>query len=46
MTDLELAFTGAVDLARMIATRAVSPTEVVSKALSRIDEVNPKLSSD
>jgi len=43
MTDLELAFTGAVDLARMIATRAVSPAEVVSKALSRIDEVNPKL---
>src|SRR5438132_1985588 len=43
MTDLELAFTGAVDLARMIATRAVSPAEVVSNALSRIDEVNPKL---
>ena len=43
MTDFELAFTGAVDLARMIATRAVSPAEVVSNALSRIDEVNPKL---
>src|SRR5438094_8300224 len=43
MTDLELAFTGAVDLARMIATRAVSPAEVGSNALSRIDEVNPKL---
>src|SRR5438132_3933632 len=43
MTDLELAFTGAVDLARMIATRAVSPAEVVSNALNRIDEVNPKL---
>jgi Asp-tRNA(Asn)/Glu-tRNA(Gln) amidotransferase A subunit family amidase len=43
MTDLELAFTPAVDLARMIATRTVSPVEVVSNALSRINEVNPKL---
>src|SRR6266550_6594442 len=43
MTDLELAFTQAVDLARMIATRTVSPVEVVANALSRIDEVNPKL---
>jgi Asp-tRNA(Asn)/Glu-tRNA(Gln) amidotransferase A subunit family amidase len=43
MTDLELAFTPALDLARMIATRAVSPVEVVSNALARIDDVNPKL---
>jgi Asp-tRNA(Asn)/Glu-tRNA(Gln) amidotransferase A subunit family amidase len=43
MTDLELAFTPAVDLARMIAARAVSPTEVVSNALSRIRDVNPKI---
>jgi Asp-tRNA(Asn)/Glu-tRNA(Gln) amidotransferase A subunit family amidase len=43
MTNLELAFTPAVDLARMIATRTVSPVEVVSNALSRIDDVNPKV---
>src|ERR1700716_1616198 len=43
MTDPELAFTPAVALARMIATRTVSPVEVVSNALSRINEVNPKL---
>ena len=43
MTDLELAFTPALDLARMIATRAVSPVEVVSNVLARIDDVNPKL---
>jgi Asp-tRNA(Asn)/Glu-tRNA(Gln) amidotransferase A subunit family amidase len=43
MTDRELAFTSAVDLGRMIATRTVSPVEVVSNALSRIDEVNPRL---
>ena len=43
MTDLELAFTPALDLARMIATRAVSPVEVVSNTLARIDDVNPKV---
>ena len=43
MTDRELAFASAVDLGRIIATRTVSPVEVVSNALSRIDEVNPKL---
>jgi Asp-tRNA(Asn)/Glu-tRNA(Gln) amidotransferase A subunit family amidase len=43
MTDLDLAFTPAVDLARMIATRTVSPVDVVSNTLSRIDDVNPKL---
>ena len=43
MTDLELAFTPAVDLARMIATRTASPVEVVANALSRIEDLNPKL---
>src|ERR1700694_4689499 len=43
MTDLELAFTPAINLARMIAARTVSPVEVVSNALSRIEDVNPKL---
>src|SRR5467141_2986309 len=43
MTDRELSFTPAVDLARMIATRSASPVEVVSNALARIGDVNPKL---
>jgi Asp-tRNA(Asn)/Glu-tRNA(Gln) amidotransferase A subunit family amidase len=43
MTDLDLAFTPAVDLARRIVERTVSPVEVVANTLSRIREVNPKL---
>jgi Asp-tRNA(Asn)/Glu-tRNA(Gln) amidotransferase A subunit family amidase len=43
VTDLELAFTPAVDLARLIAARTLSPVELVSNSLSRIAEVNPKL---
>src|SRR6266704_7112716 len=43
MTDLHLAFAPAVDLAQMIAARTVSPVEVISNSLSRIDEVNQKL---
>ncbi|MDQ6714341.1 MAG: amidase, partial [Candidatus Dormibacteraeota bacterium] len=43
MTDLELAFTPAVNLAGMIAARSVSPLELISNALSRIEDVNRKL---
>jgi Asp-tRNA(Asn)/Glu-tRNA(Gln) amidotransferase A subunit family amidase len=43
MTDLDLAFTPAVDLARRIAARELSPVEAVANSLSRIDAVNPKL---
>ncbi len=43
MTDLELAFTPAVDLARLIAARTLSPVELVSNSLSRIGDVNPRL---
>ena len=43
MTDLDLAFAPAVGLAQMIAARTVSPVEVISNSLSRIDEVNQKL---
>jgi Asp-tRNA(Asn)/Glu-tRNA(Gln) amidotransferase A subunit family amidase len=43
VTDLELAFTPAVDLARLIAARTLSPVELVSNSLSRIGDVNPRL---
>ncbi len=43
MSDLELAYTPAAEVARMIRDREVSPVEVVNNALERIDEVNPVL---
>jgi len=43
MTDLDLAFTPAADLARLVAARTLSPVELVSNSLSRIAQVNPKL---
>src|SRR2546428_14073365 len=43
MTDLDLGFAPAVDLAQMIAERTVSPVQVISNSLSRIHEVNQKL---
>lgn len=43
MANLDLAFTSAVDLARMVAEGAVSPVELVSNSLARIEEVNSKL---
>ena len=39
----DLAWCSAVDLARLIRTRAVSPVEVVDALLSRIDRLNPAL---
>ncbi len=43
MTDLDLGFTSAGDLAQMIVARRVSPVDVVANSLARIEEVNPKL---
>ncbi|WP_119460410.1 amidase [Rhodospirillaceae bacterium SYSU D60014] len=43
MTDLDLAYTPATELARRIRARALSPVEVVSNSLARIAEVNPTL---
>jgi Asp-tRNA(Asn)/Glu-tRNA(Gln) amidotransferase A subunit family amidase len=45
MTNTDLAYTPAVDLARMIATRTVSPVDVITNALSRIAAVNPRLNA-
>jgi Asp-tRNA(Asn)/Glu-tRNA(Gln) amidotransferase A subunit family amidase len=43
VTDLELCFTPATDLARLIRDGELSPVDVVENALARIDEVNPAL---
>jgi len=43
MTDLDLAFQPAAELARRIRARSLSPVEVVGNALARIAAVNPIL---
>ena len=43
MTDLDLAYTPASELARMIRERRLSPVEVVANSLARIAVVNPTL---
>lgn len=43
MTDLDLAFTPATTLAKMIKEKEVSPVEVIRNCLERIEEVNSKL---
>ncbi|MFQ5984743.1 MAG: amidase [Alphaproteobacteria bacterium] len=43
MTDIDLAYTPATDLAQRISAKELSPVEVVENALARIEEVNAKL---
>ncbi len=43
MTDLDLCYTPAVELARRIRDREISPLEIVRNSLERIDAVNPIL---
>ncbi len=43
MSDLDLAYATATELARLIRTREISPVEVIGKTLARIEEVNTKL---
>jgi Asp-tRNA(Asn)/Glu-tRNA(Gln) amidotransferase A subunit family amidase len=43
MVDVDLAYAPALDLARRIAARELSPVEVVRNSLDRIAEVNPLL---
>jgi|TARA_B100001964_G_scaffold349_2_gene430 Asp-tRNA(Asn)/Glu-tRNA(Gln) amidotransferase A subunit family amidase len=43
MTDLDLCFRSAFELASDIRTKTVSPVEVIENALARIDQVNPKV---
>ncbi|HKZ04829.1 MAG TPA: amidase family protein [Methylomirabilota bacterium] len=44
-TERDLAFTPAVELARLYRTRKVSPLEVMQAALARIDAVNPQVNA-
>jgi Asp-tRNA(Asn)/Glu-tRNA(Gln) amidotransferase A subunit family amidase len=43
MTDLELCFTPATELARRVRSKEISPVEVISNSLARIEEINPRL---
>ena len=43
MSDLDLSFTPATELARRIATKEMSPVEIVQNSLDRIEEINPAL---
>ncbi|MDA0218855.1 MAG: amidase [Proteobacteria bacterium] len=43
MTDLDLCYTPASELARRIRNREQSPVEIVANSLARIEEVNPDL---
>jgi amidase len=45
MSDVELCYTGARKLARMIRARKVSATEVTRAFIARIEEVNPKVNA-
>ena len=45
MANLDLAYTPAVELARLIRTKAISPVAVVENALRRIEEINPRLNA-
>lgn len=45
MADLELAYMSAYELARRIRKREISPLDAVGNALSRIEEINPKLNA-
>jgi len=43
MSDAELAFTPATELAEMVRLKKVSPVELVDVYAKRIEELNPKL---
>jgi amidase len=45
MNDIDLCYTGAKKLARMLRTRKVSVTEVMRAFIARIEQVNPKVNA-
>jgi aspartyl-tRNA(Asn)/glutamyl-tRNA(Gln) amidotransferase subunit A len=45
MNDQDLCYTPATELVRLIASRAVSPVEVMATVLERSETLNPKLNA-
>ena len=45
MDKVELCYTPASELARIIAAKDVSPTEVMETVLERLDALNPRLNA-
>ena len=45
MKDIDLAYTSAVDVARLIRDKAISPVEVMESALARLEALNPTLNA-
>src|SRR4029079_16213912 len=45
MTEIELCFTGAAQLARLIRNRKVSATEVMRAFIARIERLNPRVNA-
>jgi len=45
LDDSELAFTSAIKLRELVATKQISPVEVTENALRRVDRLNPKLNA-
>jgi aspartyl-tRNA(Asn)/glutamyl-tRNA(Gln) amidotransferase subunit A len=45
MPDADLCYTSAIDLARLIRTKAISPVEVMDRVLERAEALNPKLNA-
>ena len=43
MVDLDLCYTPATELARLVRARELSPVEIVANSLERIEQVNPLL---
>ena len=43
MADLDLCYTPATELARLVRARELSPVEIVANSLERIEQVNPLL---
>src|SRR5262245_57053300 len=45
MSDLDLCYLSAIDLAAAIRTKQLSPVEVVKAILARIEQLNPELNA-
>lgn len=45
MSNLDLSYTSAFNLAKMIKSKRLSPVELIDNTLKRIEEINPKLNA-